>query len=179
MGSIPREIDSRAVPNIEVRTVRTIASRVRHVNCGSIHRDSEGACEARAVMLGGKSRATLNVHVVATIAAIPLQGVLLVVLNREIRAIAQVELVVLAKVDGMHVVASACSIHGERGAVERKGGVSAGADGHPRPLRIGSRSHAGHGGIDVLEHKGMAPKRNALARKGQGVSVANNREIAI
>lgn len=60
-------------------------------------------------MVRGVGRAAFDVHVVAAVAAIPLKSVLLVVLNGEIRAILQVELIVVAEIDGMNV-ASASAI---------------------------------------------------------------------
>lgn len=67
-------------------------------------------------------RAAFDVHVVAAVAAIPLNSVMLVVLNGEIRAILQVELIVFAEIDGMDV-ASASAIHGKRSVIECERGL--------------------------------------------------------
>ena len=54
-------------------------------------------------MIRGVGRTSLDVHVIAAVAAIPLKGVLLVVLNGEVRTILQVKLIIAAEIDGMNV----------------------------------------------------------------------------
>ena len=132
-------------------------------------------------MIGGIGRATLDVYVVATVAAIPLKGVLTVVLNGEARAILQVKFVVAAEIDGVSLTLTARgtgAIHGERSAVERKGSVLACAHRHPVPLSgIRRRANADHAHGNVLERQCLTPKSNALVSEFQRVAAAINGEI--
>ena len=88
--AVTREVNHGAVLDIEVRTIRTVNSRVLNVDLRVVDRDDKSACKARAAVIRGVGRATFDVHVVAAVAAIPLKGVLLVVLDGEVRTILQV-----------------------------------------------------------------------------------------
>ena len=102
-------------------------------NRGVADCDDKRARKARTAVVRGVGRAALDVHVVAAVAAIPLKSVLLVVLNGEIRAILQVELIVFAEIDDMDV-ASASAIHGKRSVIECERGILVCAHRHPIPL---------------------------------------------
>ena len=105
-----------------MRTIRAVTSRVHDIDLRVVNRDDKRTRKARAAVIGGVGRATFDVHVVAAVAAIPLKGVLLVVLNGEFRSILQVKLIVAAEVDGMNV-ASVRAIHGKRSAIKRERGI--------------------------------------------------------
>lgn len=124
-------------------------------------------------------RAAFDVHVVAAVAAIPLNSVLLVVLNGEIRAILQVELIVVAEIDGMNV-ASANAIHGKRSVIERGRGILVCAHRHPIPLGgMRGGTNVGHACIDILMHERMSPQGDTFVGKLQRMVVAIDGEIII
>lgn len=130
-------------------------------------------------MVRGVGRAAFDVHVVVAVAAIPLKSVLLVVPNGEIRAILQVELIVVAEIDGMNV-ASASAIHGKRSVIERGRGILVCAHRHPIPLGdIRGGTNAGHACIDILKHERMPPKGDTFVGKLQGMVVAIDGETII
>ena len=148
-------------------------------NRGVADRDDIRARKARTAVIGGVGRAAFDVHVVAAVAAIPLKSVLLVVLNGEIRAILQVKLIVATEINGMNVAGTG-AVHGERSAIERERGILARAHRHPFPLGgIRSGANAGHACIDVLEHKRVAPKGNALVGELQRVAIAVDGEVLV
>lgn len=148
-------------------------------NRGVVDRDDKRARKARTAVARGVGRAAFDVHVVAAGAAIPLKSVLLVVLNGEIRAILQVELIVVAEIDGMNV-ASASAIHGKRSVIERGRGILVCAHRHPIPLGdIRGGTNAGHACIDILKHERMSPKGDTFVGKLQDMVVAIDGEIVI
>lgn len=179
MRAVTREVNHGAILDIKVRTIRTVAGRVHNVDLRVVDRNDKGARETGTAVIGGVGRATLDIHVVAAVAAIPLKGVLLVVLNGEVRTILQVKLVIAAEIDGMNVTGTG-AIHGKRSAIERERGILARAHRHPFPLGgIRSGANAGHACIDVLEHKRVAPKGNALVGELQRVAIAVDGEVLV
>ena len=177
--AVTREVNHGAILDIEVRAIRTVAGRVHDVDLRFVDRDDKRARKARTAVIGGVGRAAFDVHVVAAVAAIPLKSVLLVVLNGEIRAILQVKLIVATEINGMNV-ASAGTVHGKRSTIERERGILARAHRHPFPLGgIRSGANAGHACIDVLEHKRVAPKGNALVGELQRVAIAVDGEVLV
>ena len=148
-------------------------------NRGVVDRDDKRVRKAGTAVVRGVGRAAFDVHVVAAVAAIPLKSVLLVVLNGEIRAILQVELIVVAEIDGMNV-ASAGAIHGKRSVIERGRDILVCARRHPIPLGgIRGGTNAGHACIDILKHERMPPKGDTFVGKLQGMVVAIDGEIVI
>lgn len=148
-------------------------------NRGVVDRDDKRARKARTAVARGVGRAAFDVHVVAAGAVIPLKSVLLVVLNSEIRAILQVELIVVAEIDGMNV-ASANAIRGKRSVIERGRGILVCAHRHPIPLGgIRGGANAGHACIDILKHERMSPKGDTFVGKLQGVAIAIDGEVII
>lgn len=101
------------------------------------------------------------------------------VLNGEIRAILQVELIVFAEIDGMDV-ASASAIHGKRSVIERERGILVCAHRHPILLGgIRGGTNVGHACIDVLKHKRMSPKGDTFVGKLQGMAIAIDSKVII
>ena len=177
MGAVAREVYNGTIHDIEVGAVRAIAGRVHDVDLRIVDRDDKRARKSRTAVVGVVGGTFLDVHVVAAVAAIPLKGVLLVVLNGEVRGVLKVEFVVAAEVDGMNV-AGAGAIHGKRSAIERERGILACAHRHPIPLGgIRGGADAGHGHVDVLERQSFAPKGNALVGEVQCVAIAVDGEI--
>ena len=160
-----------------MRTVRAVTGRVHDVNLRIVNRDDKRTRKARAALIGSVGRTAFDVHVVATVAAIPLKSVLRVVLNGEVRTILQVKLIIAAEIDGMNVTGTG-AVHSEGSAIERKGCVLACAHGHPLPLSgIRRGANAGHARVNVLECQRLAPKSNALISELQRVAAAINGEI--
>ena len=148
-------------------------------NRGVVDRDDKRARKAGTAVVRGVGRVALDVHVVAAVTAIPLKSVLLVVLNGEIRAILQVELIIVTEIDGMNV-ASAGAIHGKRSVIERGRDILVCARRHPIPLGgIRGETNAGHACIDILKHERMPPKGDTFVGKLQGMVVAIDGEIVI
>lgn len=80
----------------------------------------------------------------------------------------------------MHVAGGTGTVHGKRSAIERERGILARAHRHPFPLGgIRSGANAGHACIDVLEHKRVAPKGNALVGELQRVAIAVDGEVLV
>lgn len=148
-------------------------------NRGAADRDDKRARKARTTVVRGVGRAAFDVHVVTAVNAIPFKSVLLVVLNGEIRAILQVELIVVAEIDGMNV-ASANAIHGKRSVIERGRDILVCAHKHPIPLGgIRGGTNAGHACIDILKHERMSPKGDTFVGKLQRMVVAIDGGIII
>lgn len=101
------------------------------------------------------------------------------VLNGEIRAILQVELIVFAEIDGMDV-ASASAIHGKRSVIECERGILVCAHRHPIPLGgIRDGTNAGHACIDILKHERMSLKGDTFVGKLQGMAIAIDSKVII
>lgn len=99
------------------------------------------------------------------------------VLNGEIRAILQVELIVFAEIDGMDV---ASAIHGKRSVIECERGILVCAHRHPIPLGgIRDGTNAGHACIDILKHERMSLKGDTFVGKLQDMVVVIDSEVII
>ena len=105
-----------------------------------------------------------NIHVVAAVAAVPFQCVLLIIFDDE-GGICQIQLVIAAKIDGVSV-SGVRSVHGHRNMVQRQGCFFAGTDRHPVPFRdIGCGADTLHHHIDSLKSQRRSPQGNAVIFK--------------
>ena len=128
----------------------------------------EGASKAGAVVVGGVAGAIGDVDIVAAVTAVPLQGVLLVVLDGQVGAVPDVQLVVFAEVDGMDVAGCAGAVHRHVGVIQGQGGILAGANGRPVPFcGVGWGADVIQHHLHILEGQGLAPQGDALVLKDQ------------
>ena len=172
------ECDIRIILDGVVRTVRAIARAVDHFYRRRINSGVERTRETGTVVVGDEGRTAFDVHVVATVATIPLKGVLAVILDGERRSVFEVEFVVAAEVNCMRFASGSRTVHSKRSAIERKGCALACAHRLPIPFGgIRGGANTGHAGIDVLEHERMAPKGNALVGELQRVTIAIDGEV--
>jgi len=160
MTAIAIESNGRVVSDFKIRTVGTVTCAVDHIHFRMVYFRTKCSCKARAVMVGNKGRIRY-IYIVATISAVPLQCVLSIIFNGKIRLILQIQFVIGAKINSMHI-SSIRTIHRHGCIVQCQGRIFAGTNCHPTPFGIRRRTDACHYDIAVLKHQRLSPKGNAL-----------------
>ena len=128
----------------------------------------EGAGEAGAVAVEHDGGAAADVDTVFSAAAVPLNGVLRVVLDGQGRA-CDVDGVVAGAVDGVNVARNAAAVERQARAAEVQARTAAEGDGHPAELGIAGRADAGHHDGAAVKGERRAAERDALAGEGDAV----------
>lgn len=160
--------DIRLIFDREVRAVGTTAGAIDDLYITVIYRYIEGAGKAGTVIVGGEGGTAGNIAVVTAVTAVPFQSILLIVLDRQVGTVLNVQLIVGTEIDGMCIIGSTCAVHRHVGVVQREGSIFAGANGHPVPFgSIRCAADTLHLNLHILEGQVCAPQSDALLFKGQ------------
>ena len=166
--TVAAEVDVRAVFDVIVRTVRAVAAAIDDVYITVIYCYIEGADKAGTVIVGGEGGTAGNIAVVTAVTAVPFQSIMLIVLDRQVGTVLNVQLIVGTEIDGMCITGSTCAVHRHVGVVQREGSILAGANGHPLPFgSIRCAADTLHLNMHILEGQICAPQSDALLFKGE------------
>ena len=167
VAGVAAEVHDAAVKD-EVGAVGGVAAAVGDLYGAADAVNLEDSGEAGAVSVEYDSGAAADVDAVFSAAAVPLDGVLRVVLDGHGRA-CDVDGVVAGAVDGVNVALNTAAVQSHGCAAEVQTGAAAESDGHPAKLGIAGCADAGHNDGTAVKGERRAVERDALTGKGDAV----------